>query len=138
MALYKTCARCGKMILQPYRYCDKCQTDYENEMTERKKQINKRYDETRDTKYIKFYKSKEWQMLKERKLMDVQYKCEECSKAKMVDKNYHERLATEVHHIETLKDNWNRRLDYTNLKALCHYHHDVAHHRFSGRKKVKK
>ncbi|YBZ93409.1 HNH endonuclease [Bacillus sp. AK031] len=32
----------------------------------------------------------------------------------------------EVHHIEPLKENWDKRLEDTNLISLCAYHHKMA------------
>lgn len=134
--LYKVCCKCGAVTQYPNRYCDKCQKIVEKENKENQKTINKRYDTNkRDNKYVQFYKSKEWRILKEKKLLATQYMCEECQRLKEEDSTYRVCLATEVHHIETLKDNWNKRLDYSNLKSLCHRHHDQVHNRFGSRKK---
>ncbi len=133
--LLKVCCKCGAVTQYPNRYCEKCQKIVDEENKENQKAINKRYDTKRDSKYVQFYKSDEWKILKEKKLMDTQYMCEECQRIKEKDSTYKVNLATEVHHVETLKTNWNRRLDYTNLKSLCHRHHDQAHNRFGSRKK---
>ena len=43
-------------------------------------------------------------------------------------------LATEVHHLEPIDVNWNRRLDITNLKGDCKAHHSAeeSHHKRPG------
>ncbi len=33
---------------------------------------------------------------------------------------------TEIHHIQPLKDAWEKRLDDDNLISLCRYHHELA------------
>ena len=37
-----------------------------------------RYNKKRDLKYKLFYNSNDWKMLKDRKMMDEQYRCERC------------------------------------------------------------
>lgn len=84
-------------------------------------------------------------MLKERYLQDLQYKygnvkfsykCEDCIEENKKDSNYIIQLAEEVHHLEFIEtpEGWKRRLDYYNLRALCHRHHDKRHKRFQKRK----
>lgn len=124
--VYKLCRKCKKIISHPAIYCDNCLVIVNKEREKFKAERASRYNKTRDPKYKEFYNSKEWRMLKEKKLLDVQYRCERC-----------EKLATEVHHIEfiqTLKG-WERRLDYTNLEALCVDCHNFRHNRFQKRKR---
>ena len=66
-------------------------------------------------RFNRFYCSKEWRKLREVKLMNEHGICEECEKA----------YATEVHHVESLEDNFDRRLDYDNLQALCKPCHSI-------------
>lgn len=78
--LLKLCARCQKVIQAPNRYCTKCQ-DIVNKEIEKNKQRNmSRYNRTRDTKYKKFYNSKEWKLLRET-YKEKHYLCE-CVKKK--------------------------------------------------------
>ena len=60
-------------------------------------------------------------MLKDRKLMNEQYRYERCRK-----------LATEVHHIKPIqtKDGRELRLDYNNFFAVCVDCHYKEHNRF--------
>ena len=76
-----------------------------------------------------FYRSKEWKALRYYKLKSIGYMCEDCISAKAV----HAELATEVHHIQTLDEAWDKRLDLNNLRGLCTRHHNVTHGRFVSR-----
>ena len=143
--IVKMCAKCKKIIEYPNTYCPICQEKVNKLKEERQKLYEKRYDKKRDPKLVKFRKSKEWLMLKERYLQDLQYKygnvkysykCEDCIEENNKDSNYIIQLAEEVHHLEFIEtpEGWKRRLDYYNLRALCHRHHDKRHKRFQKRK----
>ena len=143
--IIKLCAKCGKIVEYPNRYCTKCKQIVEKETEERQKLYNKKYNKKRDPKLVKFRKSKEWKQLKERYLQDLQkkynsviysYKCEDCIEEYKKDKQYIMELAEEVHHLVPIEtpEGWKRRLDYYNLRALCHGHHDYRHNRFQKRK----
>ena len=124
--MLKLCRRCGVMVEYPEKYCKRCKDVVANEQQE---QIRK-YDRKRNPKHRQFYNSKAWKTLSAKKMQDAGYRCEQCGE-----------LATEVHHVQTLEENWRRRMDYTNLKALCHRCHDEIHGRFcawggGGRKSV--
>ena len=144
--IVKMCARCKKIIEYPNRYCSNCKTIIDKELEERQKQYNYRYDRNRDFKLVRFRKSKEWLQLKERYLQDLQhkygdvkyaYRCEDCIEENKKDNKYVIQLAEEVHHMEPIEneEGWKRRLDYYNLRALCHEHHNARHNRFQRRKK---
>lgn len=135
--ILKVCNKCGKLIYYPNSYCDKCKLSYLKEKEEllkkSKRKSNANYDKNKRNKEHKaFYNSDEWKMLSERYLQDKRYKCEKCLLKKKTDPSWKVCLATEVHHIKYLStpEGWNRRLDYTNLMALCHYHHNKIHGRF--------
>ncbi len=144
--IVKMCAICGKIVEYPNRYCSTCQERVNKQIEERQKNYNRQYNKTRDPKLVKFRKSKEWLQLKERYLQDLQkkygdvkyaYKCEDCIEENKKDNSYVIKLAEEVHHlvfIET-QEGWERRLDYNNLRALCHYHHDKRHNRFQRKER---
>ena len=124
------CRRCKKVIIHPAAYCEECQkiVDMKNEELQRAR--DRKYNKQRDPKYKNFYNSKDWYILKEKKLQDEQYRCEfkGCNK-----------LAVDVHHkipIQT-PEGWELRLDYNNLEALCIEHHNYRHGRFKKRKVVK-
>ena len=75
-------------------------------------------------KYDKFYRSKEW-LNKRRYIIERDMGlCIDCliSKEEPVDEKI-------VHHIEPVKDNWNRRLENNNLISVC----DSCHKKIEGR-----
>ena len=85
----------------------------------KRKQIN--YHE----KYNKFYQSKEWHELRMAKRVASDGLCEMCRAKGII------REAKEIHHIEPITENWNKRLDYDNLIALCSDCHNQQHLRIS-------
>lgn len=109
----------------PKPFCEACKPKAEVERKElldrRRKQGNARYNRKRDPKYVRFYASSDWKRLSKAKMQDSGYRCEECGA-----------LASEVHHIDPIQtpSGWERRLDWTNLKALCLRCHNRAHKRF--------
>ena len=136
--LMKLCARCQKVIESPNRYCNKCKEIVENETQKYKKKNNTNYNKQRDKKYIQFYNSKAWRTLSN-KYRNIHYLCEECLKEAKDKKEYTISLSEEVHHKIAIKtpEGWERRLDWNNLIALCHIHHDIAEGRFKGKFKRK-
>ena len=76
-------------------------------------------------KYDSFYQSKEWQLLRNQKWVDADGLCEMCRAKGII------RSAKEIHHIEPITENWNKRLDYDNLIALCSDCHNAIHNRQS-------
>lgn len=139
--IVKMCAKCKGIIEYPNTYCSRCQKIVDEQKEEIRKSSNRRYNKTRDPKLVKFRKSKEWIQLKNKYLQDLQhkygsakfaYKCEDCIEEYKQDSNYEMLLAEEVHHLQFIEtpEGWLRRLDYYNLRALCHMHHDKRHKRF--------
>lgn len=106
MPIYKRCGRCGKRLPSGTK-CD-CF-----------KARHKEYDKySRDKKSTEFYNSKEWELSRERALtldkgIDVYLYM---TTGDVV-------LADAVHHIEPLKDNWDRRCDIDNLISLSNDTH---------------
>lgn len=101
MAIYKRCGRCGKRLPSGTK-CD-CL-----------KERHKEYDKySRDKKADGFYHSKEWKITRDTVLtldcyVDVYAYMEE-----------HRVVAADmVHHIEPLRDNWDKRFDIGNLISL--------------------
>lgn len=119
MAILHKCSRRGCINLtEGDRYC-KLHQDVELERYQeykRRKKNDEDYKKSND-----FYNSKAW--IKLRDLMRSKYlgMCIVCwAKGKIVD------LYT-IHHIEELKDNFNRGLDEENLIALCSSCHKKVH-----------
>ena len=127
--LLKACRRCSSYITYPNVYCSKClpivEAEREARRKDTKREVDRRYNKTRDKKYLAFYNSPEWRRLSSQYMTDVGYKCERCK-----------RLATEVHHKQPIQtpEGWDRRLDYTNLKAVCVECHNIEHGRFKSNK----
>ena len=112
MGLYSLCIKCKKKI--PYRdkRCEKCQVEYN-------KYINSKKVKQKDKS--EFYGSRKWKQLREQVLKDNSYMCIKCKENGIVT------VATEVHHIDHLSDNWDKRYDYNNLIPLCYCCHHKIH-----------
>lgn len=123
--LLKSCHRCGKLVPYGSVYCDECKPIADAIKEERLKQRNKRYNKTRDPKYIRFYNSVDWRTLSLKRLQDDGYKCVKCKA-----------IASEVDHIEPIQtpEGWERRLDYDNTQSLCIECHNKKHNRFTKRR----
>ena len=76
-------------------------------------------------KYNSFYQSSEWKALRWQKFCDCNGLCELCLKNGII------REGKEVHHIEPISENWDKRLEYDNLLLLCSEHHNQIHDRQS-------
>ena len=92
----------------------------------------KRKIKTYHEKFDKFYQSKEWQLLRNQKWVASEGLCEMCRAKGII------REAKEIHHIEPITENWNKRLDYDNLIALCSDCHNAQHKRISPLQKFLK
>ena len=116
--LKKTCT-CGKIIEYSQQYCDVCT----EKVLQQKKNYYKHYDNTiRDKKAAAFYNSDEWE--KTRQYILTRYKGLDLY-SYYIDK---ELVQTDtVHHIEELRENWNRRLDIFNLFPLSSSNHSMIH-----------
>ena len=126
--LLKSCGRCGKLIPYGISYCSICrpivEAEREARRLESKRESDRRYNKTRDPKYVRFYNSIDWRRLSAKYTQDKGYKCERCGK-----------FATQVHHKQAIQtpQGWDRRLDYTNLELLCTQCHNDRHNRFKKR-----
>ena len=97
--------RCGALIPIDKAHCDKCAVHAEDN--------SKVYDTNiRDKRSTRFHHSKEWKRLRDLKMGAEHGLCELCGEP-----------ATEVHHIVSIRDDWSKRLVYSNLQALCHSCH---------------
>lgn len=134
--LLKPCSRCKRMIPYGNKYCDKCkpiiESEFKAKLQQSKRESNKRYNKRRDPKYAQFYRSKQWRMLSASYMQKAGYKCEA-----QYDKDCR-RFASEVHHIIPIQteEGWARRLDITNLRAVCTHCHNIEHNRFKNKTKI--
>ena len=123
--LLKPCGRCGNLIPYGATHCSTCRPIVEAERAARiqasRLKSNRKYNATRDPKYTRFYNSIEWRSLSAKRLQDDGYRCLWCKK-----------IATEVDHIIEIQtpEGWPKRLDYDNLRSMCHTCHDKRHGRF--------
>ena len=119
--LLKSCGRCGKLVPYGVSYCTECLPIIQAMKEEQKRKRDKVYNGNRDPRYTRFYNSIEWRTLSTKRLQDDGYRCVWCNA-----------IATEVDHIVELKDprGWDLRLDYDNLRSMCHACHDKRHGRF--------
>lgn len=128
--LLKSCGRCGNLIPYGATYCNTCKpivkAEREARMRASKLESNKRYNKTRDPKYVRFYNSTEWRTLSAKYTQDKGFRCEKCGA-----------IATEVHHVKAIQtpEGWERRLDSDNLELLCKACHNERHERFKKRQK---
>ena len=128
--LLKACNRCGNLIPYGGTHCSTClpivQAEREDRIREARLKSNRKYNKTRDPKYSQFYNSGEWRTLSAKRLSDDGFRCAWCKA-----------IATEVDHIVEIKtpEGWDRRLDYTNTRSLCHDCHDKRHGRFKKKER---
>lgn len=128
--LLKACNRCGNLIPYGSPYCKECtpivEAEREARRLEAKREGDKRYNKTRDPKYVRFYNSVDWRTLSAKYTQDKAYRCEECKA-----------MATQVHHKQAIQtpEGWELRLDYNNLELLCTKCHNDRHDRFKKRMK---
>lgn len=127
--LLKACKRCGNLIPYGNVYCSICrpivEAEREARRVENKRASDRRYNKTRDPKYVRFYNSTEWKILSRKRLQDDGYKCVKCGK-----------IASEVDHIKPIQtpEGWELRLDYDNTQSLCIDCHNAKHQRFQKKK----
>lgn len=74
-----------------------------------------------EDKYIKFYHSKAWKLVRKQALARDHYLCQECLRQGIV------RTANTVHHIIPIKDDFKKRLKLDNLETICLEHHNQEH-----------
>jgi 5-methylcytosine-specific restriction endonuclease McrA len=131
--LLKSCPRCGNLIPYGKTHCAACEpivaAEREKRRAESARQSNRRYNKKRDPKYSQFYNSKDWRTLSARYIQDRGFRCEECGS-----------IASAAHHIIPIQtpEGWERRMDYTNLCALCDVCHNKKPGHFLGKKKKSK
>ena len=128
--LLKSGNRCGNLIPYGSAYCTVCtpivEAEREARRVEYKREGDRRYNQKRDPKYLRFYNSLDWRTLSARYAQDKGYRCERCKQ-----------MATQVHHKKAIQtpEGWELRLAYDNLELLCTQCHNDEHDRFKKRVK---
>ncbi len=109
----KQCNHAGCRMLVPFteRYCVK------HKQALNRYRYHKRMYNSDESKYQQFYKSTAWRRLS-RRFLENNPVCVKCYEDGVI------RKANVVDHVQEVKDNWSRRLDESNLQALCNYHHN--------------
>lgn len=124
------CPICKRLIPVGVSYCEGCRPiadaraaeSMERKRAYKQKKYNRKYNQRRDSKYLQFYRSKEWRLLSRTKLQASGYRCE----ARLAGCTG---LAVEVHHIKPIQtdDGWDERLVWENLEAVCTACHNGRH-----------
>ena len=114
MANLIKCQYCLKIHDREYNCIDKLK--YKSKISRRRK----KYMSEDNKLYNKFYSSSKWIKCRDEVLRDNNYMCEICMEIGII--NYTD---IQVHHIEKIRDNWNRRLDKDNLICVCRNHHNI-------------
>lgn len=130
MALYKYCS-CGLRILYSEGKCPDCKAKAEEQMKARRKRYR---DNKPKDKEMAFYNTKEWQRLRNRIVNSYMNMSvySYCTEKKIVDSEV-------VHHLVEVRDDWNRRLDKSNLIPITRREHLEIHSRMEveGKEKVR-
>lgn len=130
MAKRRTCEckhfGCYKLTDNKNGYCDEHQNEYYEKQAKAKKNWIERtgYKYKKNyalNKYEKFYSSKQWQEMRAYILARDNYLCQDCLKNNKIVN------ARQVHHIDFLTHNWDKRLDEDNLVSLCNDCHKKRH-----------
>lgn len=111
-----SCHWCGRFHSSNEICNKKPKVDYKQKR-ENLSEINKRENE--------FYSSSRWQRFRDSIMKDRMYRCEICNKAYEDRRKYSQ--AKELHHIEYLRDSFDKRLDEDNVICLCAFHHKDVH-----------
>lgn len=120
------CNHPGCMTLIPYdrTYCAKHKYKKPIDYADQKERhlvnkaiYHKRINSEHESKYIRFYKSKEWRKLSHHWLM-MHPLCESCKRRGIM------RKGDVVDHIIELRDDFSKRLNKNNLQTLCYSCHN--------------
>jgi len=107
-------AGCRELIDYDEKYCPK-HKGYGDKEYNRQVRFNKDNE-----KYAKFYNSSAWKKLRNAYIAAYPL-CERCLKDGII------KQADVVHHIIEIRSDWSKRLDWDNLEAVCHEHHNKEH-----------
>jgi 5-methylcytosine-specific restriction enzyme A len=129
MLMYRLCVRDDDMALKALKPCKaiRCPNltregyceQHKIEPQQQKKEANKQYDRyKRDERSTKFYKSKAWRELRTLAYNRDNGLCLHCLRNNIFKR------ADVVDHIVEIKDDWDKRLDISNLQSLCHGCHN--------------
>lgn len=113
---YKLCAKCGAVIPLGETYCAECKP--KRKATREELKIDD--SEEMDAKAEAFYNSRQWRRFRQGILARDHYLCVNCAA------NGRLSVASDVHHIVRVKQDWNKRFDPSNCISLCKACHNKA------------
>ena len=111
-----------KAVSAVKKTCQYCGVVSENHICPFRKSRQKSGDRQSD----RFRNTKAWQNKREEIKQRDRHLCAVCLANLYNTINWLNYKGVEVHHIEKLEENYNRRLDNSNLVSLCSYHHKMA------------
>lgn len=114
------------------RVCNKCHRIHHHEYKCNKK-VATRNVSVKEDKLNNFYRSYQWNKLKNQKKKDELFQCEICRELGKIG------FIDEVHHIKKIAtdEGWEARLDYDGLLGVCHMcHKDVEDRGFTTREEI--
>jgi hypothetical protein len=136
MPIHKLCSfrGCTKIIDNDVMYCEYHQAKWEQKEKERYKEYSKRRKINKEQKkYQDFYASDAWQRIRSIVINDCYgidileyYKTGKIIQGEC------------IHHIDTIEDNWNSKLDFGNLIYLTERNHRQVHSKYNEGQREKK
>lgn len=100
------------------RVCNKCNKIHHHDY-KCKKKVASRNVSVKEDKLNNFYRSYQWNKLKNQKKKDELFQCEICREVGKIG------FIDEVHHVKKIStdEGWEARLDYDGLLGVCIIHH---------------
>jgi 5-methylcytosine-specific restriction enzyme A len=112
----RPCGKVGCRNLASARYCP----DHAHLADLHKQARHRHYDQhKRDKQAAAFYGSNEWDRLRRARMVIDHGLCQACLQEKRIT------MADVVDHIKPIRWNWDMRLVLSNLRSLCHLHHNI-------------
>lgn len=108
--------------MSDYITCSKCGVVKRGHICPHRKSRQKSGDRESD----KFRNTKRWQIKREEIKVRDKYLCQLCIRNLYNTLDILNFNSIEVHHITSIQEDYNRRLDNDNLISLCSYHHKMA------------
>ncbi|WP_097025411.1 HNH endonuclease [Clostridium peptidivorans] len=127
MAIYRKCTQCGKKVLEGTL----CQCEVKNRKEKYKEYKHRRLQDNAEKERQKFYSSNIWLTLSENIKKHYFGLCVVCWFKGLIQENEY------THHIETIKDRFDLRLEEANLIPLCDCCHKKVHRLMDKSKKDK-
>ena len=114
-------------MLRSCQYCGRIH-DRKYICPQKQARIRERQDKRneKNVKASRFRNTKDWRE-KSRQIRERdKYCCQVCERGLYDPERKYETEEISVHHIESIEENWEKRLDDDNLISLCRRHHEMA------------